>query len=48
MLIITRSIIKTFKSSIIENVDTSRIKIKKIEKETFEKNEKDLIDNVII
>ena len=46
--IITRSVTKTFKSLITESVDISRIKIKKNEKEIFEKNEKDLINNVVI
>ena len=46
--IITRNVTKIFKSSIIESVDTFRVKIKKIKKETFEENKKDLINNVII
>ena len=46
--IITRSVTKTFKSLITESVDISRVKVKKIEKETFEEDEKDLIDNVVI
>ena len=52
MSIITRSVTKTFKSSITKSVDTSRVKIKKTEKETFEEtfeeNEKNLINNVVI
>ena len=39
---------KTLKSSITKSVDTSRIEVKKTEKETFEKDEKNLIDNVVI
>ena len=39
---------KSFKSLITKSVDTSRIKIEKTEKETFEENEKSLINNVII
>ena len=46
--IITRSITKTFQSLITESVDTSQIKIKKTEKKAFEKNEKNLIDNIVI
>ena len=46
--IITRNVTKTFKLSFTKNVDTFQIKIKKIEKRIFEKNKKDLIDNVII
>ena len=47
-LIITRSVMKTLKSLITENVNTFRIKVEKTEKEIFEENEKDLIDNVVI
>ena len=43
-----RSVIKTFKSLITKNVNTFRIEVEKIEKETFEKNEKNLINNVVI
>ena len=39
---------KTLKSLITESVDTSRIKVEKIEKKTFEENEKNLINNVVI
>ena len=39
---------KTFKSLIMKSEDIFQIKIKKIEKETFEEDEKDLIDNVVI
>ena len=39
---------KTLKSSITESVNILRIKVKKTEKETFEEDEKDLIDNVVI
>ena len=39
---------KTFKLLITKNVDTFRIKIKKIKKETFEEDEKNLIDNIVI
>ena len=46
--IIIRNIIKTFKSLIIKSVDTFRIKIEKIKKEIFEKNEKNLIDSIVI
>ena len=46
--IITRSVMKTFKSLITKSVDTFRIKIKKTEKKTFEENEKNLINNVVI
>ena len=48
MSIITRSVTKTLKSLITKNVDTFQIKIEKIEKKIFEKNEKNLIDNVVI
>ena len=48
MSIITRNITKTFKLFFIKNVDTSRIKIEKIKKEIFEKNEKDLINIIVI
>ena len=48
MSIITRNIIKTFKSLIIKSVNIFRIKVKKTEKKTFEENEKNLINNVII
>ena len=43
-----RSVSKTFESSIIKNVNTSRIKVKKIKNFFFEKNKKDLINNVVI
>ena len=46
--IITRSVTKTFKSLIIKNFNISRVELKKTEKKTFEKNEKDLINNVVI
>ena len=46
--IITRSVMKTLESSITESVNIFRIEIKKIKKETFEKDKKDLIDNVVI
>ena len=39
---------KTFESLITKSVNTSRIKIEKIKKKTFEKNEKDLINNIVI
>ena len=42
------SVTKTLKSLITESVDISWIKVEKTEKKTFEKDEKDLIDNVII
>ena len=35
--IITRNVMKTFESLITENVNISRIKVEKTEKETFEK-----------
>ena len=43
-----RSVIKTFKSLFTKNVDIFRIKIKNAEEETFEKNKKDLINNIVI
>ena len=39
---------KAFKSSIIKSVNTSRVEVEKIEKKTFEEDEKNLIDNVVI
>ena len=39
---------KTFESSITESVNILRIKVEKIEKEIFEEDEKNLIDNVVI
>ena len=46
--ILTRSVIKTFKSTFAENVETLQIEIQNTKKKIFEKNEKDLIDNVVI
>ena len=43
-----RSVTKTFKSLITESVNILRIKAEQIEKETFEEDEKDLINNVVI
>ena len=37
-----------FKSLITESVNISQVKVKRIEKETFEKDKKNLVDNVII
>ena len=39
---------KTFKSALVKNVETSQIKIQNIKKKTFKENEKNLINNVII
>ena len=47
MSIFTRSVIKTLRSRFVENVEISSI-IQNTEKEIFEKDEKNLIDNVII
>ena len=46
--IITRNVTKTLELLIIKNVNISRIEVEKTEKKTFEENEKDLIDNVVI
>ena len=46
--IITRSVIKMFKLTFIKSVDISEIKMKKTQKKTFEKDEKNLIYNIII
>ena len=46
--IITRNVTKTFKSLIIENVNTSQNKIKKIKNKIFKEDEKDLINNIVI
>ena len=46
--IITRSVTKTFKSLITKSVNILRIEVEKTAKETFEKDEKNLIDNVVI
>ena len=39
---------KIFKSTFVENVETSQVEIQNTKKKIFEKDEKDLIDNVII
>ena len=44
----THSVTKTFKSTFVENVETSQIKIQNTKKKIFKKDEKDLIDNVVI
>ena len=46
--IFIHSVIKTFKLTFVENVEISQIKIQNIKKKIFEKDEKDLIDNVVI
>ena len=46
--IFTRSVTKAFESTFVENVETSQIKIQNTKKKTFEKDEKNLIDNVVI
>ena len=46
--ILTRNVIKTFKLTFVKNVETSQVKIQNIKKKTFEENEKDLINNVVI
>ena len=46
--IFTHNVIKTLKSTFVENVEISQIKIQNIKKKIFEKNEKNLIDNVVI
>ena len=46
--IFIHNVIKTFKSTLAENVKTSQIEIQNIKKKMFEKDEKDLIDNVVI
>ena len=46
--IFTRSVIKMFESTFAESAETSQVKIQNTEKKTFEEDEKDLIDNVII
>ena len=48
ILIITRNVTKTFKLTRIKNANTFRTKMKKIKKFFFEKDEKDLINNVVI
>ena len=47
-LIFTCNVTKMLKSTLVENVETSQIKIQNTKKKIFEKNKKDLIDNVII
>ena len=46
--IFTRNVMKTFESTLAENVRTSQIKIQNTKKKTFKENEKNLIDNVVI
>ena len=48
MSIITRNVTKTLKSLITKSVDIFLIEIEKTEKETFEEDEKNLINNVVI
>ena len=48
MSIIIYNVIKTFKSLITKSVNILQIKIKKIEKKNFEKDKKDLINNIVI
>ena len=47
-LIFTRNIIKIFKSMFVEDVETLQIKIQNTKRKTFKKDEKNLIDNVVI
>ena len=46
--IFTRNVIKMFKSTFVKDIETSQIEIQNTKKKTFEKNEKNLIDNVVI
>ena len=46
--IFTRNVMKMFKSTFVEDVETSQIKIQNTKKKIFKENEKNLIDNVII
>ena len=46
--IFTRNVIKTLKSTLVENVETSQIKIQNTKKKILKEDEKDLIDNVVI
>ena len=46
--IFTRSVTKTFESTFVKNIEISQVKIQNTKKKIFEKNKKDLIDNVII
>ena len=46
--IFTRNVMKTLESTLVEDVETSQIKIQNIKKKILEKDEKDLIDNVVI
>ena len=46
--IFTRNVIKTFKSTFVEDVETSQVKIQNTKKKIFEEDEKDLIDNIVI
>ena len=46
--IFTRSVIKTFKSTFVENVETLQIEIQNTKKKTFKEDEKNLINNVVI
>ena len=46
--IFTRNVTKAFKSTFVENVKISQIEIQNTKKKIFKKNEKNLIDNVII
>ena len=46
--IFIRNVIKVFKSALAEDVETSQIKIQNMKKKILKKDEKDLIDNVVI
>ena len=46
--IFTRSVIKALKSTFTENVEISQVKIQNTKKKILEKNEKNLINNVVI
>ena len=47
-LIFTHNATKTFESTFVENVNISQIKIQNTKKKNLEKDEKNLINNVII
>ena len=46
--IFTRNVTKMLKSTFVENVETSQVEIQNTKKKTFEEDEKDLIDNIVI
>ena len=46
--IFTRNVTKTLKSTFVENVETSQIKIQNMKKKIFKENKKDLINNIVI